>query len=204
MPPMSPDFTPQLPLTPSAVHGPYRVADYMEYEGEERCELIFGRLYVTPSPSSEHQYVVLKLGASFLGVAEATGGRAFVAPMDVVLADHSVVQPDVGYVSRARRSVVRNRIRGVPDLLVEVLSPTSGLRDRMAKRKLYASTGVPEYWIVDPQTRQIDFFRLAEGRYVVVELEGPTYRSATGPESELDGEGFWAAVERMANESTDE
>ena len=201
MPPMSPDFTPHLPLTLSAVPGPYRVADYMEYEGEERCELIFGRLYVTPSPACLHQIVTGSLFAHFLDVARSSGGLALIAPVDVILAEHSVVQPDVLYLSQKNRGIATDRIRGTPDLLVEVLSPTSGRRDRMAKRKLYASAGVPEYWIVDPQAQQIDIFHLEGERYLVFELEHSTYSSAACPEIELDMESFWSEVQRMAPEA---
>ena len=70
--------------------------------------------------------------------------------MDVRLADHSVVQPDLIYVSRERSSVLHERIRGAPDLVVEILSPSTARRDLGEKLRLYAESDIREYWIVDP------------------------------------------------------
>ena len=114
--------------------------------------------------------------------------------MDVVLADHSVVQPDLVYVSKDRLSIAQDRIRGVPDLLVEILSPSSIRRDRSLKRALYAGSDVPEYWIVDPAGEQIDVYVLVEGRYQVFEVEEALLASPTRSEITIDVEAFWKYV----------
>jgi Uma2 family endonuclease len=116
--------------------GPYRVADYDRLPDEPRYELVFGRFHLTPSRSPRHQIVVPMLWQHFDRIAEAAGGFVFIAPLDVVLADHSVVQPDLLYMSAARLDLVGNRIEGAPDLVVEVLSPGTARYDRGKKLQL--------------------------------------------------------------------
>ena len=126
------------PRTLTRSLGPYRRCDYMALPDEPRCELIRGRFYLSPSPIVLHQLIVGHLFRLFLDVADRTGGTAIVAPMDVHLADHSVVQPDVIYVSPERGEIVQDWMEGAPDLLVEVLSPSTASRDRVHKLDLYA------------------------------------------------------------------
>jgi Uma2 family endonuclease len=85
--------------------------------------------------------------------------------MDVYLPSGDVVQPDVGLVTRPRSGIVQDWIRGAPDLVVEVISPTHVERDRLVKRDLYARNGVPEYWLVDPGAGTIEVFRLRDDAY---------------------------------------
>src|SRR5436305_4863733 len=118
------------PLSPPADLGPYRREDYETLPGEPRCELIYGRFYVSPSPTIVHQVVAGLLYQHFYGIARTTGGKAYIAPLDVNLADHSVVQPDILYVSSRRRAILQERVEGVPDLVAEVLSPGTARRDR--------------------------------------------------------------------------
>ncbi len=119
------------PVAPFAEPGPYRAADYMALPDQPRCELIHGRLYVSPSPTPYHQTVLLLLSEIFLSAARKTGGAAYVAPLDVYLSDETVVQPDVLYVSRVNRGVIQDWIRGAPDHVVEVASPSTSRRDRI-------------------------------------------------------------------------
>lgn len=93
-------------------------------------------------------------------------GEAFISPIDVVFSGRKAVQPDVVYISQARKSIVEeNCIRGVPDLLVEVISEGTWRRDRVDKKALYEQFGVAEYWIIDPDSRLIEVFTLAKGSY---------------------------------------
>ena len=183
------------PIAPSADLGPYRRADYDALPDEPRCELIFGRIYVSPSPTPFHQLVVALLWQWLDAVAEP-GALVLFAPLDVILADHSVVQPDVVYVSAARRDIVGRRIEGAPDLLIEVLSPGSGRRDRGEKLALYASSGVREYWIVDPAERQIELLVNEEGRFVVALPVGGGHRPSVLSDARFDVAAFWDAVDR--------
>lgn len=182
------------PLVPDTDLGPYRRQDYEALPDQPRCELIYGRFYLSPSPTPWHQVVTGVLLERLRRIARSAGGRAFVAPLDVHLVDHSVVQPDLIYISAERLSIIQDWIRGVPDLLVEVLSPGTARNDRGEKLRLYAESGVLEYWIIDPLERQIEFLRNEGGRFVVVALEGGVYRSQALPEVELDLVGFWREV----------
>lgn len=175
--------------------GPYRLRDYEQLPDEPRCELILGRYVVSPAPLVRHQIVVALAWQYLERFARESQGLAVLAPVDVVLADHSVVQPDVLYVARERRGIVKDRVEGAPDLVVEVLSPGSAWRDRGEKLKLYAEGRVREYWIVDPAEKQIEFLINDEGRFVVVLAADNAYRSSAIQGLTLDLAAFWAEVD---------
>ena len=193
---MTVELLTEAPLAPPAGLGPYRREDYDALPDQPRCELLYGRLYVTPSPTLRHQLVALFLWRHLESIAEAAGGFAFSAPLDTALADHSVVQPDVIYISATRLDVLGKRIEGAPDLVVEVLSPGSARHDRGGKLRLYAEAGVREYWIVDPETRHVEFLVNEDGRFVVSLPDAGVYRSEQIPEIHLDVAAFWREVER--------
>ena len=118
----------------------------------KRYEIIDGELFVTPSPFRPHQRVVTRL-TRYLStfVEENELGEVFVAPFDVVFSRFDVVEPDLLYVSKGRLSVLTEKnVQGAPDLVVEVLSPSTAETDRTIKLKLYARYGVQEHWIIDP------------------------------------------------------
>jgi Uma2 family endonuclease len=129
---------------------------YREYallpEDGKRHELIEGEFYVTPSPNPRHQTVSRRLQQILMQQLEDTGiAQVFDAPMDVLLDDSTCVQPDLVVVRTTRAQMITDRaIEGVPDLVVEILSPAHAGNDRFLKRQLYARFGVHEYWIVDP------------------------------------------------------
>jgi Uma2 family endonuclease len=189
------DMLTESPLALPSELGPLRVADYMAVPDDTRCELIFGRLFMSPSPLVSHQIVVSELFRTLYEFAGSTGGRTLFAPMDVTLASHSVVQPDVIYISPERRAIIRDRIEGVPDLLVEVLSPSTIRRDRDLKLRLYAETGVPEYWIIDPGGHQIEFLVLDQSRYLIEFPHDGIYKSPRLVGLELRLPEFWARVD---------
>jgi Uma2 family endonuclease len=194
---MSVELLREAPLAPPSGLGPYRLRDYDELPEQPRCELLFGRLYVNPAPTLWHQVVAQYAWRHLEQIAEASGGHAFLAPVDIVLADHSVVQPDVVYVSARHGEVMkgRQRIEGPPDLLVEVVSPGTARRDRGEKLRLYAQAGIREYWIFDPEARQIEFLVNEAGRFVVALPVDGRYRSRSLPELHLDLGDFWHQVE---------
>jgi Uma2 family endonuclease len=175
-----------VPLAPPADLGPYRRKDYEALPDEPRCELIYGRFYVSPSPLVLHQLVVMLAFERLRPIAETVGAWVFFAPLDVYFFDHSVAQPDVMYISAARRGIIEKRIEGAPDLVVEVLSPGTARRDRGEKLRLYAEAGVREYWILDPPERQIEFLRNDGGQFMVALPEGGVYRSQALTEISFD------------------
>jgi Uma2 family endonuclease len=184
----------ETPLAPRGDLGPYRQADYLALPDEPRCELLYGRLLVTPAPTVRHQRVVGRLFRLLLELAERSAGEAIVSPVDVVLADHSIVQPDVIYVTKARSSILRSRVEGAPDLVVEILSPGTARRDLGEKLRLYAESGVAEYWIVDPGLETFEFLENAGDGFRLRLPEGGTYRSSAITGLELDLEAFWRAI----------
>lgn len=187
----------QPPRTLPRSLGPYRRRDYMALPDEPRCELLYGRFYLSPSPLPVHQIVVGYLHRLFYDVADRTDGVVLVAPMDVHLVDHSVVQPDVIFISRRRREVIETWVEGPPDLLVEVLSPGTASRDRVYKLNLYREHGIDEYWVVDPRRRRITFLVREGEEFLERAPDGAMYRSVAVPEIELDMDALWAAVDRV-------
>jgi Uma2 family endonuclease len=132
----------------------------MRESSNDRLELIDGELFVTPSPTTIHQRVIRRLHRLLEeAIIEAGIGEFFPAPYDVKLADGSIVQPDLVAVLTERFALIAtDGIEGVPDFIVEVVSPSSKTHDRVRKRELYARHGVSEYWLVDPDARNITIF----------------------------------------------
>jgi Uma2 family endonuclease len=130
-------------------------------------EIIDGERHVSPSPRTRHQRLVGALFALLRRHVKAQGlGEVYVAPFDVLLSDHDVVQPDVLFVSDARLHIVdEENCKGAPDLLVEVLSEGMRRYDLQRKRALYERAGVQEYWVVDPGIDEAPVFRAEGGRY---------------------------------------
>ena len=146
--------------------------DYASLPDDERYELIDGELVIMPSPKVIHQRLILGL-AWILQRLEGTGlGELFVAPLDVILSDFDVVQPDIIFVSNARAHIIDDYIRGAPDLVVEILSPSTADYDRTVKRELYERYGVPEYWLVDPYAKTVTILRLSADGYNVHAVYG--------------------------------
>jgi Uma2 family endonuclease len=175
--------------------GPYRVREYDQLPDQPRHELVFGRLYVTPSPFPRHQVVSEVLGQLLGRIADAAGGLLFHAPLDIVLADHSVVQPDLLYFSATRLPSLDQRIEAAPDLVVEILSPGTARFDRTKKRNLYGFSGVKEYWLVDEGRRQIEFLIKTAGSFVAAAPVTGRYRSPVIPEIVLDVSQLWQLVD---------
>ncbi len=171
-------------MTTQAIETRLTYEDYAKTPDDARFELIDGELIpMAPSPSVFHQRRALRICRRMTDFVEGRGlGEVFIAPLDVVLAETDVVQPDVFYVSRERSHIITAaNIQGAPDLVVEVLSPSTSERDRNYKRELYERSGVGEYWMVDPFARSITVLILRNGKYVShgVFCEGDTLTSPT-------------------------
>jgi Uma2 family endonuclease len=134
-------------------------------EGSQRHEVIDGELVVTPSPTSRHQAIVTDLSSRLHVFARARGlGRVLSGPVDVLFAEGDYLAPDLVFVAEARAKVLTDRgVEGPPDLVVEVLSPSTEGRDRGVKLDRYRHFGVGEYWIVDPDERKVEVWALASG-----------------------------------------
>ncbi|WP_248927291.1 Uma2 family endonuclease [Paenibacillus hamazuiensis] len=138
---------------------------YVTYDVPERYELIGGIRYdMKPSPALNHQVLVMELGTSMKTTCNPNG-IVVVAPMDVHLDEENVVQPDVIFISNENDRIIKDgKIKGTPDLLVEILSPSSGAHDKIRKKALYEKFGVLEYWIVDPILKTVDQFLLEQDK----------------------------------------
>ncbi len=135
-------------------------------EDGKRYEAIDGELYVTAAPSRRHQWVSGNLEAALRELLQKPKlGWVYRAPIGVEFpATGEGVQPDIIFVSRAApEKLVDEGIRGAPDLVVEVLSPSTAGRDRSIKLKLYQRQGVIQYWIVDPDEETIEVWDFASG-----------------------------------------
>ncbi len=132
--------------------------DYCLLPEDRRYEVVDGELFLTPAPTTFHQAVkgrLKRLLDDFVNAGDL--GIVLDAPCDVVLSDHDVLQPDILFVSAARRPIVGEKYIGpAPDLVVEVLSPSTETRDRASKAKRYAAFGVREMWLVDPAAKTIE------------------------------------------------
>ncbi len=160
-------------------------SDYLTWPDDVRYELIDGVAYLmAPAPDLAHQDVA---GEIFRQTANALTGktcRPFIAPVDVCLPKHdeaddkidTVVQPDVLVVCDSSK-LDRRGVRGAPDWIVEVLSPSTASHDQIRKRQLYERHGVREYWLVHPIDRVLTVYRLQDGEYgkpELYELRGET------------------------------
>jgi Uncharacterized protein conserved in cyanobacteria, COG4636 len=157
------------PVVAGPLQGHWTLADWEALPNDgNRYEIIDGVLYMTTAPHSFHQWIILSL-IQFVGLpAKERGlGYMFMAPIGVIMPGCDPVQPDVIFIRAANAEIIRNgRIYGVPDLIIEVLSPGTRAYDERVKLAAYAAAGVPEYAMVDPETRQVRRHLLeAPGRY---------------------------------------
>ena len=159
--------------------------DYINTPDDKRYELIDGELILAPAPRRDHQTVEVRLGSRLhLFVDENELGVVYFAPRDVVFSDTNIVQPDLLFISNERMHIdTEAEVWGGPDLVVEILSPSTEARDRTVKRALYARHGVNEYWLVDPDARTIAVLLLGEQGFEPVATygEGDTLVSPTLP-----------------------
>jgi len=141
--------------------------EYYRLDDDQRYEVIGGNLLMAPAPDSLHQDSSRKL-FRFLDrfATRHSLGEVYYSPMDVILDSENTVQPDLIFISRANLGIIQKRgVFGTPDLLIELISPSSVRRDRYDKKELYARFGVKEYWIGDPANKSLEILTLKEGRY---------------------------------------
>lgn len=139
----------------------YTYRDYLELPDDgKRYEVIEGELIMSPAPHTSHQFIslnfVLKL-ATF--VIEKKLGKICYAPVDVLLSETNIVQPDILFVAADNLNIITEKnIKGVPDLIIEIVSPSSGYYDLVAKKEIYEQFGVSEYWIIDPMKQRVEIY----------------------------------------------
>ena len=130
-------------------------------------QLIAGQLVMSPGPSTSHQRISTNLLRALLPYVEEHGlGTIFHAPSDVRLSEKDIVQPDLYFIKTEREHLIGPQyIEGPPDLLIEILSPSSAYYDLKQKKNLYELHKVPEYWIVDPEDHTVEVYLLEDDTY---------------------------------------
>ncbi|MGM8363919.1 Uma2 family endonuclease [Virgibacillus sp. W0181] len=145
--------------------------DYATLDDQNRYELVQAKLeLMSPSPSTIHQLVIAEIDDQ-ISLSCKQDYFIFFAPIDVILSSTNVRQPDIALVHRKRVGILTQRgIEGAPDLVIEVLSPSTLKRDKIDKIKTYAAFHIPEYWIVDPASGTLEQYVLSEDRYEMTNI----------------------------------
>ncbi len=164
---------------------PYTIDDVADLPDDgRRYEIIGGELFVTPSPSSKHQLASTRLQlliGSFL--AERSIGEVFTAPYDVVFSMYDVLEPDLLVILNDQADIFTEaHVVGPPALVIEIISPSSRAIDRVRKSATYATYGVPEYWIVDPDNQTIVAQSLVDGVFQPIENDDELVHSRSVPD----------------------
>ncbi|MDR0709113.1 MAG: Uma2 family endonuclease [Spirochaetaceae bacterium] len=183
--------------SPKVTH--YTYADYLEWDEDFRAEIIGGRVFMMAPPLTVHQRVCGVLFNKIYNYLEGKPCEAFIAPFGVRLypeedhSDDTVVEPDIVVVCDSSK-VDERGYNGAPDLVIEVLSPSTAQKDRLFKFRHYLKAGVREYWIVDPDTASVQVHVLDQGRFMTdaygiidPEDELAKYTSDRAPVSVLPG-----------------
>ncbi|NTU43468.1 MAG: Uma2 family endonuclease, partial [Nitrospirales bacterium] len=143
----------------------YTYQDYCSWPDEERWEIIDGVAYnMSPAPGVKHQKITGLIYRKLADGIEGRGCSLFIAPTDVVLDDLNVVQPDV-FVVCDKTKITEKNIQGAPDLIVEVISPSTGVKDRREKKRLYERGGVKDYILISSGDEFVEWFTLKDGKY---------------------------------------
>ncbi len=147
--------------------GAWSEADYLALETNRLVEFSHGRIEVLPMPSDSHQSIVALLHSIFFAYAQRTGGKVLFAPFRLRLWEGKIREPDLLFLASADDPRRQEMYWAGADLVIEVVSPDDPKRDLVLKRSEYAQAGIPEYWIVDPQSETVLILRLAEDQYEV-------------------------------------
>jgi Uma2 family endonuclease len=181
----------------------YTYADYRQWPEEQRWELIDGVIHAMTAPLRVHQEIVTELGRQIGNFLQGKACKLYVAPFDVRLphkdeADDSIdtiVQPDLSVICDSSK-LDKLGCRGAPDWIIEVLSPSTALKDMNSKRSLYEQHGVKEYWIIHPEDRWIMVYLLNSqaqyGQSGVFGMDEPTSVQRF-PDLQID----WAFMQEM-------
>jgi len=149
----------------------YTYADYLEWEGPERYQLFNGEVYQMASPSVEHQTILMGLSIQFGNWLKGKPCKVFASPLDVRLfpkkdkSDKTVVQPDLLVVCD-KTKIAKGSINGAPDLVIEIVSPSNTHSELFLKFQYYMKAGVKEYWVIDPERKNVQVHIYENGRYI--------------------------------------
>lgn len=167
-------------MSPEALKsdGRYTYADYITWDDDERYELIDGVPYaMAPAPTQVHQEIGGEIFRQFANYLEGKPCKVFIAPFDVRLnaddKDDTIVQPDLLIVCDKSKLDGKCCV-GAPDLVIEILSPSTARKDRLIKLNQYQKAGVREYWIVSPDEKTVQIYLLRDGHFELGEVYTPS------------------------------
>ena len=147
----------------------YTYADYMKWDDDQRWELIDGVPFLMSAPTWQHQEISSNLHYQLYGLLKGKSCKVYAAPFDVRLNaythDNTVVQPDL-LVLCDRTKLDKTGCKGTPDLVIEIVSPSTSSRDRLQKFNIYRQSGVREYWIVEPDEKKVSVHVLSNEDYI--------------------------------------
>lgn len=149
--------------------------DYLNLADEKRYEIIGGRLIMmSPAPETNHQFVSARLEFLFMKFVESNDlGYVLYAPTDVILDAENIVQPDIFFIAKDNRHIIKKRgVFGSPGLVVEILSPSTQYKDVFEKKNLYERFKIKEYWMVNPYMKSIEVLTLNENGIYTLFSEG--------------------------------
>ncbi|MDR1576303.1 MAG: Uma2 family endonuclease [Treponema sp.] len=155
----------------------FTYADYLEWEGPERYQLLNGKAFLMASPSVEHQAMLMELLLQFHAFLRGKPCRVFAVPLDVRPfpaednSDDTVVQPDLLVVCDRDR-LGKGSVNGPPDLAIEIVSPSNSHRELFAKLQIYLEAGVREYWVIEPEERRVMVHIYEDGHYLSYSYKG--------------------------------
>ncbi len=133
------------------------------------AELIGGEIVMIPSPSYYHQLTAIDIASKMKNFVDENDLGVALYEFDVHLDDENVVRPDIIYISSERENIIRdNWAEGAPDIVVEILSPSTIVRDTLIKKDLYEKYGVKEYWIIDPNEKEIYVYENKDGKFTLI------------------------------------
>ncbi len=159
-------LTSSLPATSSDL---LTFGDYKTFPDNDgiRKEIIEGELFMTPAPSTKHQRILGKLFILLSNFVEENNlGEIFLAPYDIVFSDINIMQPDIIFITKVNFKIITElNVQGTPDLLIEILSPSTKVNDRLFKKQVYEKFGVKEYWIVDPEKESVEIWELKNKKF---------------------------------------
>lgn len=159
-------------------------------EGPPYFQLIRGELFISPSPRFWHQEIVLNIASRFREhLRKHPVGKVVISPSDVELSLDDVYEPDIYFISRERLGIVTEQgVSGAPDLIVEVLSPSTAKLDLGPKREVYGAAGVKEMWVVDARRRKIDIYLLKDAQLTLARsaVEGESIATTLIPGLSLE------------------
>ncbi|GHV69320.1 hypothetical protein AGMMS49928_11180 [Spirochaetia bacterium] len=160
-----------LRVTELPENGRYTYADYLEWEGPERYQLIKGEVFLMASPSVAHQAILMELSIEFSNWLRGKPCRVLAAPLDVRLfpeednSDDTVVQPDLLVVCD-KDKLGKGSVNGAPDLAVEIISPSNTNKEMFLKFQYYLDAGLREYWVIDPDEKKVQVHLYENGRFI--------------------------------------